>query len=170
MDGFPILYDSDNPIFVANVFKWLTENRAPTVEVVTPNGGEVLNGTITINWDAVDFDDDSMTYDVFVSDNNGTDWVILEDNLVDPEYTWNTTLHDDGSDYMIRVIASDGILTTQDESDAAFELDNIIGGGGLPFDITIIIIIIAGIVIAVIIIVIFKKKGSKGSKGKKRRK
>ncbi|MHA1666935.1 MAG: hypothetical protein ACTSW7_06170, partial [Candidatus Thorarchaeota archaeon] len=38
-DGFGLLYDSDNPIFLANVFTWLVENRAPTVEVITPNGG-----------------------------------------------------------------------------------------------------------------------------------
>ena len=166
-DGFPALYDADNPIFVANVFKWLAENRAPTVDIITPNGGEVINGTITINWDAVDFDSDPMTYDVYFSDNNGSDWTSLASDLALPEFEWNTTQHDDGTDYMIRVIASDGILSAQDESDARFELDNIVGGGSLPIDLMWLLLIIAGIIIIVIVIVIVRKKGGKG-KGKGR--
>jgi len=123
-NGFPNLYTSDNPVFVANVFKWLAENRAPLVEVITPNGGEVINETISINWDAVDFDNDPMTFDVFYSDNNGSDWTILADDIDQLEFEWNTALHDDGVGYKLRVIASDGVLTGQDESDDTFELDN----------------------------------------------
>ncbi|MCK4567229.1 MAG: hypothetical protein KAU48_07960, partial [Candidatus Thorarchaeota archaeon] len=156
-DGFPNLYDSDNPVFVANVFKWLAENRAPTVEVITPNGGEVINGTITIEWDAVDFDSDPITFDVFYSDNNGSDWTILANDLAVLELAWNTTLHDDGTDYMIRVEVSDGVLVGQDESDNPFELDNFVGAGpGLPIDTTLLLII--GVVIIVIVIVIIMKK------------
>lgn len=159
-DGFGDLYDSDNPIFLANVFTWLAENRAPTVEVITPNGGEVINGTITIEWDAVDFDSDPLTYDVFYSDNNGSDWTILDSGLTGLTLDWNTTLHDDGVGYMIRVEVSDGTLAAMDDSDAPFELDNfedVIPGGGLDTT-TIIIIIVAGAVVIIIIIIIMKKK------------
>lgn len=158
-DGFGNLYDSDNPVFVANVFKWLAENRAPTVEVISPNGGEILNGTITVEWDAVDFDSDPLTYEVWYTDNNGSDWSLLEDGLMTNTYDWNTTLHDDGTGYMIRVIASDAISIGQDDSDNPFELDNYVGGGGPPLDYTLFLIIAgAGIVIIVIIIIIMKKK------------
>lgn len=158
-DGFGDLYDSDNSIFVANVFKWLAENRAPTVEVITPNGGEVLNGTRTIEWNADDFDNDPLSFDVFYSDNNGSDWTLLVNDLVLPEFAWNTTLHDDGSGYMIRVVASDGLATGSDESDDPFELDNFVGGGpGIPLDLTLLLIIGAGVIVVVIIIVIIMKK------------
>ncbi|MHA1615275.1 MAG: hypothetical protein ACTSW7_06175 [Candidatus Thorarchaeota archaeon] len=159
-DTFPNLYDSDNPIFLANVFTWLAENRAPTVEVITPNGGEVINGTITIEWDAVDYDSDPLTYDIFYSDNNGSDWSVLANDLAVLELSWNTTLHDDGTGYMIRVIVSDGVLAGQDESDNIFELDNFVGGGpGLPLDLTFLLIIGAvGLVVVIVIVIIMKKK------------
>jgi len=159
-NGFPNLYTSDNPVFVANVFKWLAENRAPSVEVITPNGGEVLNGTITIEWEGLDFDNDPMIYNVLYSDNNGSDWSLLESDLLVTEYEWNTTLHDDGTDYMIRVEVSDHQLGSYDDSDNPFELDNFVGGGGGgPIDPTLLIIIAAaGVVIVIIIIIIMKKK------------
>ncbi|TFG26993.1 hypothetical protein EU528_13575 [Candidatus Thorarchaeota archaeon] len=158
-DGFGDLYDSDNPVFVANVFKWLGENRAPRVEVITPNGGEVLNGTITIEWAAVDFDSDPLMYNVFISDNNGSDWSLLVDDLLVPEFTWNTTLHDDGNSYMIRVEVSDGMVSAHDESDDPFELDNFDEGGpGLPLDPTLLLIIGAAVIVVVIILIIIMKK------------
>ncbi len=160
-DGFGNIYDSDNPVFVANVFKWLAENRAPTVEVVTPNGGEVINGTITIEWDAVDYDSDPMTFDVFYSDNNGSDWTILANDLAVLEFAWNTTLHDDGTGYMIRVSVSDGELAGQDNSDNPFELDNFeetTTGPGLPLDPILLLIIGAVVLIVIILIVIIMKK------------
>jgi len=160
-DGFGDIYDSDNPIFLANVFTWLAENRAPYVEVISPNGGEVINGTIAINWDALDFDSDPLTYDVFYSDNNGSDWSILANDLVLPEFEWNTTLHDDGIGYMIRVEVSDGVLAGLDDSDSPFELDNFdetTTGPGLPLDPTLLLIIGAAVLVVVIIIVIIMKK------------
>ncbi|MHA1421671.1 MAG: hypothetical protein ACTSSD_06215 [Candidatus Thorarchaeota archaeon] len=160
-DGFGLLYDSDNSVFMGNVFKWLAENRAPTVEVITPNGGEVLNGTITIEWEGLDFDSDPLIYNVFYSDNNGSDWTLLESDLHVTEYEWNTTLHDDGTGYMIRVEVSDGMVSGADVSDDPFELDNFVGTGtGDGFDTTTLIIIIAaaGVVIIIIIIIMKKKK------------
>jgi hypothetical protein len=160
-DGFGDLYDSDNPIFVGNVFKWLAENRAPSVEVVSPNGGEVLNGTITVSWDAVDFDSDPMTFDVYYSDNNGSDWSPLASGLTVPEYAWNTTMHDDGNSYMILVEVFGGVLSGQDVSDDPFELDNFVDGPGpgLPIDPMLIAIIGAGVLVVVIVIVVLMKKG-----------
>ncbi len=163
-DGASTLYDSDNDVFTANAFYWLIENRAPTVDVITPNGGELLNGTITIEWDAVDFDSDPLTYDVFYSDNNGSDWSILANDLAVLEFAWNTTLHVDGTGYMIRVEVSDGVLVDQDESDNPFELDNFdetTTGSGIPIDPTLLAIIGAAVLVFVIVIVIIMKKKKK---------
>jgi len=158
-DGVNLLYDSDNDILLQNVFRWLTENRAPTVEVISPNGGEVLNGTITISWDAEDFDSDPLTFDVYYSDNSGSDWTVLASGLTGLTHAWNTTLHDDGTDYMIRVEVSDDQYSAIDTSDAVFELDNFVGGGpGLPIDPTLLLIIGAVVLVVIIIIVIMKKK------------
>jgi hypothetical protein len=163
-DGFGDLYDSDNPIFLGNVFKWLAENRAPSVEVIAPNGGEVLNGTITVSWNSVDFDSDPLTFDVYVSDNNGSDWSLLAGGLTLQEYEWNTTQHDDGNSYMILVEVSDGMLGGQDTSDDPFELDNFEAppGPGLPIDPTLLALIAAGVIVVVLILVILSKKKGGG--------
>jgi len=186
-DGYWMLYDYDNDIFTTNAFFWLVENRAPSVEVLTPNGGEILNGTIMVEWDAIDFDGDSLTFDVLYSDDNGASWDDLAIGLLVDSYSWNTTLYPDGSGYMIRVIVSDGMATAQDDSDSPFELDNIeetttttttpspttttsspttstdtnttTTTTPTPLDATLIIIIAAaGVVIVIIIIIIVKKK------------
>ncbi|MFW9958204.1 MAG: DUF4350 domain-containing protein [Candidatus Odinarchaeota archaeon] len=163
-DGVIQLYDSDNDRLISNAFFWLVENRAPTVHLTFPNGGETLNGTQVITWTAVDFDNDVLSYDVFYSTNNGTDWLTLALDLSIPEYAWNTTAFSDGSGYMIRVIASDGQATGQDQSDGAFELDNFISDGGLPLDPMLLLLIGAGVIIVVIVIVIIMKKGGGGKK------
>lgn len=124
IDGYGNMLDSDNDVFLANVFIWLTANRAPSVEVIAPNSGEVLNGIITISWDAVDFDSDPLTFDVFYSDNSGSDWHLLADDIAVQEFEWDTSLYDDGSEYLILVEVSDGVLIGSDESDGTFEVDN----------------------------------------------
>ena len=165
-DNYVNIYDSDNDVFLANVFYWLIENRAPIVEVILPNGGEVLNGTITIHWDAVDFDSDPLTFDVYLSDNNGSDWSLLVGGLSVQEYSWNTTQHDDGNSYMILVEVSDGELGGQDESDNPFELDNFTDppGPGLPLDPMLLVIIGVGVVVVILVLVILMKKKGGGKK------
>ena len=156
-DGFGGLYDSDNPVFVGNVLKWLAENRAPTVEVVSPNGGEVLNGTVSIEWNAVDFDNDSLTCEVWYSDNGGTGWTLIDTVVSVSEFQWNTTSLDDGTNYLVRVVVSDGLEQDSDDSDAVFALNNT-GTGGFPIDTNTLLIIIAVVFVLVIIIVIARRR------------
>ena len=162
-DDYPTLYDSDNDILLANAFYWLIENRAPIVEVVTPNGGEVLNGTRQIEWTAVDPDSDALTYSVFVSNNNGSSYTEIASGLTTLTYLWNTTEHADGTGYMIRVVAFDGSLYGQDDSDAPFELNNSeevpVGPG---FDSTLLAIIGGALAVAIVVIVVFMKRSGRG--------
>ncbi len=162
-DGVPNLYDADNSLLVLNVFHWLSVHYEPTVTVTFPNGGEVLNGTELVTWDASDLEGDPLTFDVLYSNNSGSDWTSLATGLTILEYEWNTTLHDDGSEYLIRVIVSDGEFSVADDSNSVFEIDNVAetttGPGIGDWDITtIIIIIIVGGVVIIIIIIIKKKK------------
>ena len=159
-DDYEHLYDSDNDVFIVNAFYWLIENRAPVVEVVFPNGGELLNATQYIEWTAVDPNGDEMSFDVYLSDNNGSDWSLLTSGLTVLQYEWNTTLHDDGNSYMILVEASDGVLSGQDTSDNPFELDNFAGGPipGLPLDPTLLLIIAGAVVVVIVILVLVMKR------------
>jgi hypothetical protein len=163
-DGFRTLYDSDNDILVTNSFYWLVENRAPSVEVLTPNGGEILNGTITVEWDALDFDSDPLTFDILYSGNNGSTWFALDAGLTGMSYSWNTSEYTDGNSYMIRVIVSDGVEYAFDDSDNPFSIDNTADTGtgiGLPLDPTLLAIIGVAILVIIIILVVVMKKNKK---------
>jgi hypothetical protein len=161
-NGYWMMYERDNEVLTANIFYWLVANRAPTVEVLTPNGGEVLNGTVTVEWSSFDIDDDPLTYDVFYSDDNGSTWHDMWIGFWGTSFEWNTTLSPDGNGYMIRVVVSDGMATAQDDSDNPFELDNFVDtipGSGTPLDpMLLAILAAAGVVVVIIVIIIVKKK------------
>ncbi len=158
-DGVNLLYDSDNDILLQNVFRWLTENRAPTVEVSAPNGGEVLSGIALVNWTAVDFDSDPLLFNVYFSANNGADWTLLAADLSSLQYSWNTTLHDDGIGYLIRVEVSDLSVADMDDSDAPFELDNFGAPPGPGLSPLLLALIAGGVIVLVLILIILSKKG-----------
>ena len=92
--------------------------------VTHPNGGEDILGFTTIAWlPAVDSWEDSVTYSVFYSDNVGTDWIELVDDISATHYDWDSSSLEAGTQYMIRVIAScEYGLTSYDDSNAVFSL------------------------------------------------
>ena len=162
-DGVPDLYEADNSIFYLNAFYWLLQHNEPTVTVTFPNGGQVLNGTEIITWDSSDADGDPLTFEVLYSDNNGADWTSLATSITVNQFEWNTTAFDDGTEYLIRVIASDSEYSVSDDSDSVFELDNFAGGGGLPFGIDLMtLLLILGIIALVIILGYLLNRRRKG--------
>lgn len=97
----------------------------PEVTVESPNGGESLSGEqTTVEWSASDPDGNDLTFDVQYSRDGGTSWKPLEVN------TSKTALEVDlsslgGTDEgLVRVKASDGFNTAQDESDGTFSVAN----------------------------------------------
>jgi hypothetical protein len=165
-DGIRTLYEADNCLFYLNAFEWLTEDRVPTIEVTFPNGGEVLNGTEMVTWDAVDFDSDAMTFDVYLSENAGSMWFNLDLELTDQHYELNTSLYTDLDTYMIRIVVHANGVSAEDTSDSTFEIDNLPDPTyPPPDDLTPLILLIAGgvIVVVLILIVLSKKGGGKKS-------
>lgn len=103
------------------------------------------------------FDSDPLILDVYYCDNNGSDWTTLATGITLHEFSWNTTQHDDGNNYMIQVVVSDEELTIQDVSDSQFSLDDFVVGEELPFD-SLTIIVIAAAAVVIIIVVCTRKK------------
>jgi hypothetical protein len=124
-DGDTNFYDSDNNLLTVNAFQWLTENRAPVVTLVYPNGGESLSGSgIGISWSATDPNKDIIMYDLEYSTDNGGTWNPLVAGLMTTTWNWDTTAHPDSDQFLIRVIAYDYELGSTDDSDAVFTVDN----------------------------------------------
>lgn len=101
-----------------------SSSGTPAVVVISPNGGEYWQGTHTISWEAMDPQNDSLTYMVYYSSNGGKTWIQIVTGLTELSYSWDTTTVRDGGTYQIQVKASDGQNTGMDVSDATFEIAN----------------------------------------------
>jgi len=95
--------------------------NAPVVTVLSPDGGETwaASGTYTITWSASDSDGDSLTYSVLYS-SDGNNWVPLETAITETQQIANAAELAGGNGAKVMVLASDGINTSTDESNAPF--------------------------------------------------
>ena len=106
-----------------------TPNNPPAATVIYPNGGEVLDGIVTLNASATDTDGTIADVVFSYSANGGVNWTALGGGTPVGgdyyEYSWNTRTLTDGDQYMIKAVATDnGSATGEDTSDAVFTLDN----------------------------------------------
>jgi len=102
--------------------RWVSAH-APTVTVLAPNGGENVTGPLHISWTASDADGDPLRYVVQYSPDNGATWRALVVNWTDTSFTvdaQNLAVLPGSSQARIRVIASDGVNTAEDQSNAVF--------------------------------------------------
>ncbi|MBM3188386.1 MAG: hypothetical protein FJZ90_06645 [Chloroflexi bacterium] len=97
--------------------------HAPVVTLLSPNGGELWEGDeVVVRWLGTDADGDALTYALQYSADAGTTWTAVAVGLSGDETTLPLA-HIPGSDNaLLRIIASDGVLTGQDTSDATFRV------------------------------------------------
>ena len=99
--------------------------NTPTVEVVFPNGGEVLSGNqVTLEWNASDLDGGPLTYLVQFSRDGGTTWETLATDLPNQTYDIPLAFLGETTQGLLRVMVSDGFNTSTDESDGTFITPN----------------------------------------------
>jgi rhamnogalacturonyl hydrolase YesR len=98
--------------------------NSPTVSVVSPNGGEVITAgeECLISWNSSDLDGDQLTSNIFYSGDGGAHWIPIATDLNQTTFLWDTSALKRGSDYLLRVITTDGINTGEDISDSAFTI------------------------------------------------
>ena len=99
--------------------------NAPTVEVTSPAGGATFDdGMVTVQWDQSDADGDPLYALVQYSPDGGWSWQGV--GLVPPGGATQATFPVDemipGNHAFVRVVASDGLNTTVDTSDAFFSV------------------------------------------------
>ena len=98
-------------------------NNAPTVNVTYPNGGESLTGSsATLTWSASDLDGDPLEYVVQYSADAGTSWQTLAPAWLSTTFPLNLDMLAGTDRGLLRVLASDGFHTTQDQSDGTFSV------------------------------------------------
>jgi hypothetical protein len=95
--------------------------NAPTVQVLYPNGGEVLTGAeVRVRWSSADADRDALTHLVQYSPDAGRTWQTVAVDVLDSQVTLRLGELAGSSAALFRIIASDGVNTGQDQSDGTF--------------------------------------------------
>jgi hypothetical protein len=98
--------------------------NAPVVSLTAPNGGQTFgpSADIPISWSASDADNDALTYSVLYSPDGGASWVPVADGLTTTSYTLPAATVAGSQNAVVRVVASDGANSGQDQSDAPFSV------------------------------------------------
>ncbi|MBQ7524949.1 MAG: hypothetical protein IJT09_00810 [Abditibacteriota bacterium] len=87
-------------------FDYIEKNRAPKINVVSPDAADVWAGKRQIKWTGVDSEGDPILYDVYVSA-DGNDWKKLNGDKIDgTTFDWEIRDLPDGT-YMIKVVGDD---------------------------------------------------------------
>lgn len=97
--------------------------HAPTVTVLSPNGGETVSDQLTLSWTGSDDDGDTLFYTIQYSPDDGANWYVLRVDFPGTRYTVaaeDLLALPGGDQARIRVTATDGVHVTSDASDATF--------------------------------------------------
>ncbi len=94
----------------------------PLISVLYPNGGDMLNDTCRIRWEYSDLDNDTVEFTILYSMDNGLNWTVVALDETGTSYLWDTDDYPGSSESKIRIIASDGVLSSYDDSDGSFEV------------------------------------------------
>ena len=131
LDGFSVLlpYDANAVRIVLKqsatelAFRQVSAN-APVVALLSPNGSEnwPAASSQTIEWTGSDLDEDQLVYNVLYS-KDGIEWFPISLGITTTQTAINTAGLPGGTQARIRIVASDGINTTSDESDQPFTVE-----------------------------------------------
>jgi len=99
--------------------------NAPEVTLIHPNGGEMwpATGRQTIIWNGRDADGDVLTYAVQYSQDGGMTWRTIASELTEPQFEVDVSNLPGSEKAKVRVIATDGVNTSRDTSDATFTVE-----------------------------------------------
>jgi hypothetical protein len=97
----------------------------PEVTLLSPNGGEFWPpyGEQTVTWTGSDADGDPLRYALQYSPDDWNTWKAVATNLVGESYTLDVGRLAGSDTARLRVIASDGVNTSQDDSDSTFTVE-----------------------------------------------
>lgn len=94
--------------------------HAPTVRVLSPNGGESIGAQANITWEASDSDGDPLSYTVFYNTGMDAIWWPIATGVTTTTISVDTSLLPGSAQGRVRVRMTDGMNTAEDDSDGAF--------------------------------------------------
>lgn len=94
--------------------------NAPTVTLLAPNGGESLTGSVTVQWTGSDADGDALTYVLWYTVDSGQHWTLAAGPTTATQASVDVGMLKGSTTALFRVVASDGLLSAADQSDAGF--------------------------------------------------
>jgi hypothetical protein len=97
----------------------------PTVSLISPNGGETWlpYGEETITWTGSDNDGDPLRYALRYSPDYGASWMAIATDLSETSYVVDVGRLAGSETALIQVLATDGVRTTYEVSEASFSVD-----------------------------------------------
>jgi hypothetical protein len=107
------------PVLTGLTIRYMTVNHAPEVTSLEVPDLDAVNQEnakkVRIKWNAVDANEDELTYSIYVKKDGWTSWVLLDDNLEKKEFEWDATTTPSGV-YHVKVVASDRKDNPEDEA------------------------------------------------------
>ena len=98
----------------------VVSDNAPSVSVLAPAGGENWQGIETIKWEAEDQDEDTLSFTILYSPDNGNSWFPVAWSVQGESYEVNESMLPGGNEGRIRVIVTDGFNTAEADSEGTF--------------------------------------------------
>lgn len=101
---------------------FVVDNTAPSVEIVEPDQGDVWNGTETIRWATEDILPDTVKIEQ--SGDGGSSWsTIVASTADDGSYDWDAGTVSAGTNYKVKVTATDTLGRTGSVTSSTFHVD-----------------------------------------------
>jgi len=119
----PLLSGAANLVIKYNaqtIYSKGISNNRPKVRLLHPNGGNSIGDTCHIQWEYSDSDGDSLLFTILYSKDNGQNWQAIALDEQQSNYLWNATEYPGSNQAIIRVIVSDGVFSSFDDSDQSF--------------------------------------------------
>lgn len=82
----------------------------PTVTINVPSeDDQTVSDTLVVSWDYQDpdGDNDTLKVDILISADGGDSFSVLASDLVGKSYVWDTTKHENGNEYLLKIIVKD---------------------------------------------------------------
>jgi len=104
----------------------ISTNELPTNPILTsPNDNDIWSGIQNITWStSTTPDNDTITYEVQYSINDGENWSVLSSGILETYYQWDTTKYPDDANYLIRIRAYNDIFYSDWSQSNDLMIDN----------------------------------------------